>query len=244
MNAKSAAHYRILVIEDDPRMVELLHAGLGERGHTVVTAANADEGERMAMSAAFDAIVLDLGLPGRSGCTLRLRAVPTRPAIVMLNALNQEDNVVYGPDAGADGSKTKPFSLRELLARITSAVRRNRTAAEGDPLMGPFRLDIRKRVLLCKGKPVDITRSEYLLLRALSMNRGEVLQRRQLMQAVWGSSSVTSGTLDALVNTLRDKLDGEQPGLIITVRGVGYLLDQEADRPRNAFRQTPAKAIR
>jgi DNA-binding response OmpR family regulator len=228
---RAASQYRILVIEDDPRMVELLRTGLWERGHTVVTATTATEGEQLAQHDDFDAIVLDVGLPDRSGYTVaeRLREREKRPAIVMLSALNQEDSVVHGLDAGADDYLTKPFSFPELLARIASAARRTRVAADDDLAFGAFRLDLRSRRLFCNREEVHVTRSEYLLLRALTFHRGEVVTRRQLMQAVWGTTIVSHGALDTLVNTLRDKLDEEHPEIILTVRGVGYLLIEEAD---------------
>jgi DNA-binding response OmpR family regulator len=222
---------RILVIEDDLRMVELLRTGLWEHGHTIVTATTAEQGQQLVDTENFDAIVLDIGLPGRSGYTIaqHLRTRPNRPAIVMLTALNQEDQVVCGLDAGADDYLTKPFSFPELLARIGSAARRARVAATDEFCFGPFRLDTRSRRLLCNRVEVHITRGEYLLLRALALDRGEVVSRRQLMKAVWGTTIISHGALDTLVNTLREKLHAKQPGLISTARGVGYSLVEDAD---------------
>jgi len=228
---KPPANLRILVIEDDLRMVELLRTGLWERGHTIVTATTAEQGQQLVDAQNFDVIVLDIGLPGRSGYTIaqHLHARSNRPAIVMLTALNQEDQVVCGLDAGADDYLTKPFSFPELLARIGSAARRARIAATSDFCFGPFRLDTKSRRLVCNRIEIHITRSEYLLLRALLMHRGEVVSRRQLMQAVWGTSILSHGALDTLVNTLREKLNAKQPGLISTARGVGYSLVEDAD---------------
>jgi DNA-binding response OmpR family regulator len=227
---KPASRYRILLVEDDPRMVELLRIGLSERGHAVVTAFTAEEGERLLDLHDFDGVVLDIGLPGRSGYSVvdHLRGRTIRPAILMLTALNQEDNVVYGLDAGADDYLTKPFSFPELVARIASAVRRNRIACEDVISIGNLQLDVRKRILHSHGKDLFITRSEYLLLRALTLDRGEVVPRRQLMQAVWGTAAISSGALDTLVNTLREKL-GNEASLVVTVRGVGYRLEEETE---------------
>jgi DNA-binding response OmpR family regulator len=212
-------------------MAELLHKGLWERGHSTVTATTAEQGQQLVDTEKFDAIVLDIGLPDRSGITIaqHLRARPNRPAIVMLTALNQEDNVVCGLDAGADDYLTKPFSFPELVARIGSAARRARMAAANDFCFGPFRLDTEKRCLVCNRTEVHITRSEYLLLCALARDRGEVVSRRQLMKAIWSTTIVSHGALDTLVNTLREKLHAKQPGLISTARGIGYLLVEEAD---------------
>jgi two-component system OmpR family response regulator len=203
---KTPTNLRILVIEDDLRMVELLRMGLWEHGHTIVTATTAEQGQQLVDAENFDAIVLDIGLPGRSGYTIaqHLRARSNRPAIVMLTALNQEDNIV-------------------------SAARRARVAATDEFCFGPFRLDTKSRRLLCNRVEVHITRGEYLLLRALALDRGEVVSRRQLMQAVWGTTIVNHGALDTLVNTLREKLNIKQPGLISTARGVGYSLMDDAD---------------
>jgi DNA-binding response OmpR family regulator len=227
---RGKGHVRILVIEDDLRMLDLLRKGLGEAGIAVTIAADGDSGLEIALAREFDAIVLDIGLPGRSGYAIAewLRHRAHRPAIVMLTALNQEHNIVYGLDAGADDYLTKPFSLRELVARITSAVRRTRIAAADNFCFGPFHFDIPGRRLFCDGAEIHISRTEYLLLRALALHRGEIVPRRQLIQAVWGNEVKSHGALDTLVNSVRDKLD-EAPGLISTIRGSGYSLVEEPE---------------
>lgn len=233
---KSLTNLRILIVEDDLRMVELLRTGLWEKGHSIVTATTAEEGQKLVDENRFDAIVLDIGLPGHSGYTIaqHLRDRPNRPAIIMLTALNQEDYVVCGLDAGADDYLTKPFSFRELIARIVSAVRRTQITATDDFSFGPFRLDIRRRRLTRDRTEVHLTPGEYLLLRSLALNRGEVVSRRQLMESVWGTHSVSHGTLDTLVNTLREKLGTEHHGLISTVRGAGYSLLEDMASQRIA----------
>jgi DNA-binding response OmpR family regulator len=226
---------RILAIEDDLRMLELLRTGLQEAGHTVTTAEDGEKGLEVALTREFDAILLDIGLPGRSGynITQHLLPRPNRPAIIMLTALDKEDNIVYGLDAGADDYITKPFSFPELIARIASAVRRTRIIAADHFVFGPFKLDISKRRLLRDHAEIHITRSEYLLVRALALHRGETVSRRKLMQEVWGASAVSHGALDTLVNTLREKMDNDEFGLIATVRGSGYsLVEDSAVRTR------------
>jgi DNA-binding response OmpR family regulator len=217
---------RILVVEDDLRMLELLRKGLSEAGFDVTVAPDGDAGLALALGHRFDAVVLDIGLPGRSGYAIaaHLRQHSRPPAIVMLTALNEEDQIVLGLEAGADDYLTKPFSFPELVARIHAAVRRAQIAAIDQLSFGPFRLDAVGRRLFCDHAEVHITRSEYLLLRTLALHRGEVVSRRQLMQSVWGSTISASGTLDTLVNTLREKLGVRHPELIVTVRGVGYTL--------------------
>jgi DNA-binding response OmpR family regulator len=225
---------RVLVVEDDLRMLELLRKGLSESGFEVTTASDGDTGLALAFAHRFDVLVLDVGLPGCSGysVTAHLRQHSKPPAIVMLTALNQEDQIVCGLDAGADDYITKPFSFPELVARIHSAARRTRIASADNFSFGPFRLDAANRRLFCDHIEVHITRSEYLLLRALALNRGDVVSRRKLMQAVWGSTIATSGALDTLVNTLREKLSAGHPDLITTVRRSGYTLVADADQMR------------
>jgi DNA-binding response OmpR family regulator len=217
---------RILAIEDDLRMLELLRTGLQEAGHTVTTAADGESGLEVALTREFDAILLDIGLPGRSGynITQHLLSRPHRPAIIMLTAMDKEDNIVYGLDAGADDYITKPFSFPELIARIASAARRARIIAAEQFNFGPFKLDISKRRLFRDHTEVHISRHEFLLLRALALHRGEVVSRRKLIQEVWGASATSPGALDTLINTVREKIDNEQLGMVATVRGSGYSL--------------------
>jgi two-component system, OmpR family, response regulator len=231
---KSLSNLRILVVEDDPRMVELLTAGLREKGHTVLAAKTAEDGRQIVDAGNVDAIVLDIGLPGRSGFSIvaHLREQVNRPAIVMLTALNQEDNVVCGLEAGADDYMTKPFSFPELAARITSAVRRTRIAAAGQFCFGPFHLDIAQRRLYRDRAEIHLTPSEYLLLYTLALHRGEIVSRRRLMQAVWSTASIRSGSLDTLVNTLRGKMEAGQSEMIATIRGAGYSLADDAEMRR------------
>jgi DNA-binding response OmpR family regulator len=231
---KALANLRILVIEDDPRMVELLRIGLLERSHSVVAASTSERARSLLDESIFDAVVLDIGLPDGSGYSVvdHLRERSNRPAVIMLTAFSQEDQVVRGLDAGADDYLCKPFSFPELVARIASAVRRTRTAATSIFPLGPFHLDIAKHRLFSDHNEVHITRNEYLLLRVLTLRRGEIVPRRQLMQAVWGTMTVANGSLDTLVNTLREKLDARQPGLLSTVRGSGYSLVEEPEPPK------------
>jgi DNA-binding response OmpR family regulator len=225
---------RILIVEDDLRMLELLRKGLSESGFEVTTAADGDSGLSLALANRFDAIVLDIGLPGRSGysVTAHLRQHSKPPAIVMLTALNKEDHIVCGLDAGADDYITKPFSFPELVARIHSVARRIRIASADQFSFGLFRIDAASRRLFCDDTQIHVTRSEYLLLRALALHRGEVVSRRQLMQAVWGSTISSSGALDTLVNAVREKLNAGHSDPIKTVRGSGYTLVADPDPMR------------
>jgi DNA-binding response OmpR family regulator len=220
------APIRILIIEDDLRMLEVLRRGLWERGHSIVTATTAQEGQDLATAHEFDAIVLDIGLPDRSGYTIaeQLRQRPDRPAIVMLTALSEEDHVVSGLDSGADDYLTKPFSFPELTARIGSASRRARLSRSGEVHFGEFVLDLKQHRLMREYAEVHVTRNEYLLLRELALHQEDTVSRRQLMRVVWGNTQVAEGSLDTLMGALREKLDVPRTGLIQTMRGSGYCL--------------------
>lgn len=231
---------RILVIEDDLPMLELLRSGLSEAGHTVTGVDDGEKGLEMALSRSFDAIVVEAAIAGRYRIAEQLRGRASRPAIMMLTELdkqkkqdekNKQDEQLHGRDAGADDCLAKPFSLPELTARIASVVRRIKAASAEQFSFGRYRLDIAKRRLFQGQDEVAITRSEYLLLRALAMHRGEMVPRRQLVQAVWGTTVIGHGALDTLVNSLREKLSAGHAGLISAIRGSGYCL---ADEPEKA----------
>jgi DNA-binding response OmpR family regulator len=230
---RSKAHLRILVVEDDRRMLELLRLGLVEQGHEVTTATSAEEGLRHVDHTTFEAIVLDIGLPGRSGFSMahELRERPQRPAVLMLTALSHEDHVVLGLDAGADDYIIKPFSFPELIARIGSAVRRTQLARAEVLSFHSFRIDTAQRRLYCGHREIHVAHKEFLLLHALAMRRGEAVSRRDLIQAIWGPVAASHGALDTLVNSLREKLSDDAPGLIATIRGSGYCLVEDLEHP-------------
>jgi DNA-binding response OmpR family regulator len=215
-------------------MLDLLRRGLWERGHSVVTAPTAQEGQELAEQHDFDVVVLDVGLPDRSGHTVarNLRGRPNPPAILMLTAQSDLDQVVSGLESGADDYVTKPFSFSELVARIGSASRRSRLTRAGEIVFGDFVLNLKRRCLLRDHVDLHLTRSEYLLLRELALRHGDVVPRRQLMQAIWGTAHVTQGALDTLVGVLRDKLDGPATRYIHTERGSGYALLRDPILPR------------
>jgi DNA-binding response OmpR family regulator len=217
---------RVLVVEDDPRMLELLCKGLREVGHSAVPASDGEVGLELAMNHEFDAIVLDLGLPLRDGLeiVLALRRHNRETPVLVVTARDAEDDVIRGLESGADHYLVKPFSFPELLARLNGLVRspcRNR--ADSQLLLNPLRL-----TALRDGKVIPLTRSEYLLLSTLRDYACQPVSRQLLTKAVWGNGLIDSNTLDVLVNSLRSKFDGPFANKrILTVRGVGYVLQSE-----------------
>ncbi len=216
---------RVLVIEDDEHMRDLLCRGLREAGHAAMPAPDGRVGLDLALEFDFESIVLDIGLPFRDGFALArsLRAQCRAVPILMLTARDAEEDVLRGFDCGTDDYLTKPFSFRELLARLQSLARRaaRRTAA------AELTLDGSHLAAVCDGQSIPLSRTEYLLLACLVYDRGAVTPRERLVEAVWGSDhAVSPNALDVLVNALRGKLDacGEACS-ITTVRGVGYRLE-------------------
>jgi DNA-binding response OmpR family regulator len=222
---------QVLVVEDERRMAELLRQGLEEEGHSVVLAGNGKEGLAMAESHPFDAIVLDVMLPGMDGFSLarRLRAARNQTPILMLTARDATEDMIAGLNLGADDYLVKPFSFEVLLARLRAVSRRG-------PIPQPVQLQVQNltlnpasREVTRGGRRVTLTRTEYSLLELLMRRGGRVVTRDNLIEAVWGfDSEVRSNTLDAFIRLLRDKVDTEgEPKLIHTVRGVGYCLRGE-----------------
>lgn len=218
---------RILIVEDEPRMLELLRKGLYEHGYTVMTATDGVTGLEMATAHELDAVVLDIGLPKLDGValmrTLRERARQT--PVLMLTARDTEDDIIRGLDVGADDYLTKPFSFPELVARLQSITRRRAPAGAslriGDLLLGATRREVTRG-----NERIDLTRLEFLLLSCLARHAGQCVSRQALTEFIWGTDhSVGPTALEVLINALRAKIDAPfRTKLIVTVRGAGYLL--------------------
>ena len=218
---------RILVVEDDSRMAELLRRGLTSEGHSVEVAQDGIRGLEKAHQAAFDAIVLDVMLPGMDGLALarRLRATGSRVPILMLTARDAVQDVVRGLDNGADDYLTKPFSFEVLAARLRAMSRRTTPAANPDVLeVADLALDTESREVRRAGRIVSLTRTEFLLLEFLMRRAGRVASRDDLIETVWGSDKdIESNALDVFIFQLRSKLEADGARrLIQTVRGFGY----------------------
>ncbi len=222
---------RVLVIEDERHMAELLRRGLEEEGYVVSVSFEGEEGLEAAASFEFDAIILDVMLPRRNGFEIakQLRQDGSQTPILMLTARDAEADVIKGLNLGADDYLTKPFSFEILLARLHALTRRV-------PSLQPDRLRIADIVLVpsthevFRGETrITLTRTEFNLLEYLMRHAGRVASRKSLIEAVWGlDREIEENTLDAFVRLLRRKIDlRREPSLIRTVRGVGYCLEEE-----------------
>jgi len=217
---------RILVVEDNPTMIDALERGLVAEGFDVDTATDGLTGLWRAREFAYDAIVLDIMLPAMNGyeiCrTLRGEAIAT--PILMLTAKHGELDEAEGLDLGADDYLTKPFSFVVLVARIRAMLRRNTPAVDSSLNVGQLSINTRSRTCLWGGDTVALTRREFSLLESLALSAGLPLTRDQLRTHVWGSAyEGASNVVDVYVGYLRKKIsrpDGTSP--IETVRGVGY----------------------
>jgi DNA-binding response OmpR family regulator len=219
---------KLLVIEDERRMVELLKKGLIEEGHTVQHACDGDSGLRLARSAQFDVIILDVMMPKMSGYEVarRLRAECNATAVLMLTAKDSVPDIVHGLDLGADDYMTKPFSFHELLVRLQVVKRRAGNSRRSRLQVAGLSLDRSSRDVSRDGTTVGLTRTEYGLLHKLMSHAGTVVPREALIESTWGAGhEIDNNTLDAFIRLVRNKVDGgHTPKLIHTVRGVGYVI--------------------
>ena len=216
---------RVLVVEHDRNMAELLQKGLQEENHVVSVARDGPEGLDLSEAYQFDVIVLDWMLPKMDGLEVARR-------ILMLTARDAVPDVVKGLDAGADDYLTKPFSFAEFLARLRALARRPKSSGAATVLeAGDLTLDVGKHQVFRGRQELHLTQTEYRLLEFLMRRAGAVASRRAIVEAVWGlDAEVEENTLDAFVRLLRTKVDhGHKAKLIHTVRGFGYCLRPEKD---------------
>jgi DNA-binding response OmpR family regulator len=219
---------RVLVVEDEPGIVDFVRRGLQSKGFVVASAADGIEGERLALSESFDAIVLDLMLPGRGGldilASLR-RAKPNVPVIV-LTARGEIEDRVAGLDAGAVDYLVKPFSLAELVARVRAQLRVFAQASTTTLSADGIEANLLTRKVHRHSRPVALSSTEFELLVLLLRHRGRVLSREQILSTVWGyQHDPATNIVDVYVGYLRRKLGRpDDPAPIFTVRGVGYRL--------------------
>ena len=224
---------RILVVEDDARMAELLRRGLSKEGHTVEVAADGLKGLEKGQAVPFDAIVLDVMLPGLDGLTVarRLRSGGVRSPILMLTARDSVPDIVRGLDVGADDYLTKPFSFEVLAARLRVIARRHTAEPEAVLQVADLTLDTQSHEVHRGNRHIVLTRTEFVLLDHLMRRAGRVVSRDDLIEAVWGiDREVESNTLDVFVFQLRTKIEAGGGGrLIQTVRGFGYTMRESEE---------------
>jgi DNA-binding response OmpR family regulator len=220
---------KVLIVEDDPGILRTVADNLKFEKYDIVTAMDGETAYSLQKSQHADLIVLDLMLPRMSGLELcrKLRAEGHQVPILMLTARGEEADRVLGLDLGADDYVTKPFSVRELMARIRALLRRTSTASELPVMLkfGEVEIDFKKYVARRRGKPIEMTRKEFDLLRFLASREDIVVTRDELLNKVWGFDSYpVTRTVDNHVATLRAKLevDPARPVYIHTVHGVGY----------------------
>jgi DNA-binding response OmpR family regulator len=218
---------RVLVVEDEARIAQFLKKGLSEKGYAVDTVGDADAALERIVSAAPDLVILDLMLPGsRDGLELcrELRSRGTRAKILMLTARDTVENKIEGLDAGADDYLVKPFSFRELMARMRALLRRTEVVEPGPLVYDDLSYDPESREVTRDNETVRLTVREGALFELLLRRRGKVVSRTEIQARIWEDSfDLSTNIIDVYINALRKKIDGgEREKLIQTVRGVGY----------------------
>ncbi len=221
---------RVLIVEDEKRMAALLKKGLEEENHSATLAHDGPAGLEMAELYEFDAIVLDIMLPGIDGFDVarRLRRNRNQTPILILTARDAVPDVVKGLDVGADDYLTKPFAFDEFLARLRSVARRGSSPRPTRIQVADLTVDPASRQVFRGDQEIHLTPTEYRLLDFLVRRAGRVVSRNTIVEAVWGfDQEVEENTLDAFVRLVRSKVDRDfKHKLIHTVRGVGYTIRQ------------------
>ncbi len=221
---------RILLVEDSERLQHYVGKGLRMSGWAVDTAGDGEEGLWLATENDYDVIVLDLMLPKMDGITVlqNLRANGSDAHVLILTAKDTVPDRVHGFAQGADDYLIKPFAFEELLARVQALVRRKYHEKSGRIAVGHLAIDTIARVVTRDGQPVDLSPRQYALLELLALRRGEVVTRAEIEHRIYDERvEPMSNVVDSTVCLLRKKIDGpDQPSLIQTRRGMGYVLRQ------------------
>lgn len=229
---------RILIVEDEKNIVDILSFNLSKEGYETLEAYDGDAGLQLALEQDPDLILLDLMLPKRSGFDVcrSLRAAGHNTPVIMLTAREEETDKVLGLELGADDYITKPFSMRELLARVKANIRRSEMAAPAAPGaaspaagrmdLGRISIDQDLMVVYKDGRPLELTQREYELLKFLAAHPGKVFSREALMEHVWNYEGYVGDVraVDVAVRRLREKVEDDpaSPQFVVTRRGLGY----------------------
>jgi DNA-binding response OmpR family regulator len=220
---------RILVVEDDPEIRQSLIAGLETEAFVVDSADNGEDGSYLARTNEYDLMLLDLALPRKDGCTIctEVRASGTTTPIIMLSVMADAQEKIKLLNAGADDYLSKPYSFRELMARIRALLRRPRVFASEVIQIDDLKLDSRRQKVTRGNKEVYLTRKEFALLEYLLQFQGVVISRGMMMEHVWNAESDPfSNTIEAHILNIRKKVDaGSKRKLIHTIPGRGYTID-------------------
>ncbi len=222
----------ILVVEDEKKVAQFIMRALVEDGHTVEIAHDGAKGLEMAQSGTHDLLILDIMLPKMNGLELinTLRKNRNTTPTLMLTAKTSTDDKVAGLDSGADDYLTKPFAVEELLARVRSLLRRGGMGDKTTTLiMADLELDLVTHKAQRGSRTIELTSKEYSLLEYLMRNKGRVVSRSSISEAIWNYTFDTgTNIIDVYVNHLRNKIDAkDETRLIHTVRGVGYVMKEE-----------------
>jgi len=224
---------KVLIMEDDPGILLNLKDEFESYGCTVFSAAGGGKGLTLARDKKPDLIILDLMLPDKDGYEVcrELRSEGSRTPIIMLTAKTQELDKVLGLELGADDYVTKPFSLRELMARVKAVLRRTGEREEDQEVLdaysfGRIALDFKKYEAKKKGKKLELTPLQFHILKLLILHKGEVLSRNELLDEIWGKDNVwiSHRTIDSHIANIRRKIEDDpaDPKHIVSIRGVGY----------------------
>ena len=224
---------RILVVDDEPSVRESVGYALEQEGFTVTLAIDGEDAElKIADDGAFDLLILDIMMPGKSGLDICREVRSRSPVpIILLTAKDAEVDKVVGLEVGADDYVTKPFSVRELLGRVRAQLRRRQLdrsegSGEGSTIeAGPVSIDLARHLVTVRGEPVNLTRSEFQVLRLLAESPGQVFSRKEIMEELWQTEFRGDvRACDVHISNLRQKVesDPQNPELVLTVRRVGY----------------------
>ena len=226
---------RVLVVEDEPQLRELLHVQFARAGFTVDVAPDGEEGLFAALELPLDVAVVDLGLPKVAGLELirKVRAARKSFPILVLTARDRWQDKVAGLEAGADDYVTKPFHFEEVLARVQALLRRSGGWASPQLICGPVLLDTRAQSVAVSGRPIDLTTFEYRILEHLMLRAGDVISKTELTERLYEEDlERDSNVIEVLIGRLRRKLDPqEQLHPIETLRGRGYRFALSRDAP-------------
>ena len=241
-NTYDDSRKKILIVDDEPSIQDLLVFNLEKEGYKTITASDGEEGVAVALSQNPDLILLDVMLPKADGLTVckRIRQTLSKTPIIMLSAKGEEIDKILGLEIGADDYMTKPFSIRELIARVKANLRKveqneqdlaSSMLRENKIIVGDLKLDLDKFKVEVRGQKVtDLTRREFEVLRYLAQKPGQVVTREDLLEKVWGYEYYGDiRTVDVTIRRIREKIEKNtsNPKILITKRGVGYYIESK-----------------